>query len=225
MEAKYSMGKLKQSNKYYFTVEGETEKWYFEWLQKTINEAEFAEFKVSFDCKIQKNPLKRAKTLNLTSKTEIYHISDYESNDEIHAKEFMETMDNLKQASSLGRQINYKFGYSNFTFDLWMILHKSDCNVSFGHRSKYIKKINDAYGKTFENMHQYKHEVNFKRVLSELTLDDVRLAIDRSKAIMNRNKENHYVLHEYKGYQYYKENPSLMIWEPVEKILIDCGIC
>ncbi len=91
MEERHSMAKLKQSNKYYFTVEGETEKWYFDWLQKTINETEIAKFKVSFDCKIQKNPLKRAKTLNLTSKTEVYHISDYESNDPIHVKEFHDT--------------------------------------------------------------------------------------------------------------------------------------
>ena len=27
----------KETKKYYFTVEGETEKWYFEWLQRTIN--------------------------------------------------------------------------------------------------------------------------------------------------------------------------------------------
>ena len=27
----------KQTKKYYFSVEGETEKWYLEWLQKQIN--------------------------------------------------------------------------------------------------------------------------------------------------------------------------------------------
>ncbi len=218
------MAKRKQSNKYYFTVEGETEKWYFDWLQKTINETETAKFKVNFDCKIHKNPLKRAKTLNLTSKTEVYHISDYESNDPKHVKEFQDTMDNLKEASSSGRQISYKFGYSNFTFDLWMVLHKSDCNTSFTHRSHYIKPINDAYGERFENMEQYKQEANFKRMLSKLSLDDVISAIDRSKRIMDRNQENGYVLQQYKGYKYYKENPSLMIWEPVEKILRGCRI-
>lgn len=52
MEVRHSMAKLKQSNKYYFTVEGETEKWYFDWLQKTINETDTTRFKVNFDCKI-----------------------------------------------------------------------------------------------------------------------------------------------------------------------------
>lgn len=30
--------------------------------------------------------------------------------------------------------------------------------------------------------------------------------------------------HQYKGYTYYKENPSLAAWEAIEKILIDCGL-
>lgn len=30
--------------------------------------------------------------------------------------------------------------------------------------------------------------------------------------------------YQYKGYKYYKENPSLAIWEAIEKILKDCGL-
>lgn len=37
-------------------------------------------------------------------------------------------MDNMKKAEQLGKQIKYKSGYSNFTFDLWIILHIADCN-------------------------------------------------------------------------------------------------
>ena len=29
---------------------------------------------------------------------------------------------------------------------------------------------------------------------------------------------------QYKGYQYYKENPSLTAWEAIEKILKDCEL-
>jgi hypothetical protein len=49
-------------------------------------------------------------------------------------------------------------------------------------------------------------------------------AINRAKLIMQKNKDNRYTLHQYKGYKYYKENPSLDIWEPIEKILKDCGL-
>ena len=34
------MAKRKPTNKYYFSVEGETEQWYLKWLQDTINNTE-----------------------------------------------------------------------------------------------------------------------------------------------------------------------------------------
>lgn len=215
---------LKQCKKYYFTVEGETEKWYFEWLQRTINTTDNALYKVQFDCKIEKDPLKRAKSLVLTSPTEIYHISDYESNEDSHEKQFKETMDRLSTASKIGKQIRYKFGYSNFTFDVWIVLHRSDCNGAYIYRRQYLQAINTAYNKRFGNMDDYKKEDTFKTLLNSLNLSNVLTAIGRAQSIMNRNRENGYPLHEYKGFKYYNENPSLMIWEPVEKILKDCGL-
>lgn len=106
------MANKKSTRKYFFTVEGETELWYLQWLEKVINSTEESKYKVSFDCKVQKNPLKRAKSLNVTSKVKIYHLSDYESDDPVHVQQFIETMDNLKKACKIGKQIIYKFGYS-----------------------------------------------------------------------------------------------------------------
>ena len=73
-------------------------------------------------------------------------------------------------------------------------------------------------------MDEYKHEDNFKRCLAKLQLSNVIDAVNRAKAIMQRNKENGYILHQYKGYKYYKENPSLAIWEAIEKLLKDCEL-
>ena len=218
------MAKLKQTNKYHFSVEGETEQWYLKWLQGLINDAPEAKYKVSFDCPVQKNPLKRAKSIVVTGKTDIYHISDYESDDEIHVREFRETMDNMKLAKELGKQINYKFGYTNLTFDLWIVLHKSNCNGALSHRRLYLQHINRAFDENFENMDDYKHESNFKRVLGKMTLQNVKEAVERAKLIMQRNAENGYVLQEYKGYRYYRENPSLAIWEVIERVLVECGL-
>ena len=61
-------------------------------------------------------------------------------------------MDNMKKAKELGKQITYKFGYSNFTFDLWIVFHKVDCNGSFTHRGQYLNPINRAYDENFESM-------------------------------------------------------------------------
>ncbi len=222
------MANRKSTKKYYFSVEGETEKWYLKWLQDLINETEQSAYKVSFDCPVQKNPYKRAKTLNIINtekkKVEIYHISDYESGEEIHAKEFIETMDNMKKANESGKFITYKSGYSNLTFDLWIILHMADCNGLVSHRKNYITHLNRAYDESFENMDGYKHEDNFKRCLGKLQLTNVIDALNRAKDIMRRNQENGYTLHQYKGYKYYKENPSLAIWEVIEKILKECEL-
>jgi hypothetical protein len=218
------MAERKPINKYYFSVEGETEQWYLIWLRDLINNTQESEYKVSFNCKIQKNPLKHAKSLVVTGKTEVYHFSDYESDEPVHVQQFTETMDNMKKAKELGKQINYKFGYSNMTFDLWIILHKTDCNGSVSHRDNYITHINRAYEEHFESMKEYKHEDNFKRCLGKLQLSNVIDAINRAKTIMKRNQDNGYTLHQYKGYKYYKENPSLAIWEAIEKILRDCEL-
>ena len=218
------MIKRKTIKKYFFTVEGETEKWYLKWLSDRINECDEASSKVSFDIQVQKDPLKRAKSLAVTGKTEIWHLSDYESDESIHVKEFKDTMDNMKKASKLGKQISYKFGYTNLTFDLWIILHKTDCNGSQVHRKNYINTLNRAYGEMFQNMDEYKHEDNFKRCLGQLSLDNVREAIYRASEIMKRNRENGYRLCEYKGYKYYKENPSLAVHEIIGKILEECTL-
>lgn len=130
----------------------------------------------------------------------------------------------MKAAKDLKKQITYKFGYSNFTFDLWIILHKVDCKQSFAHRKNYITFINRAYGEHFENMDEYKHEANFKRCLRKLGIQSVIDAIFRAKKIMEINRLNGYALHQYKGYNYYKENPSLMVWEIIEVILKDCEL-
>ena len=215
---------MKNTKKYYFSVEGETEQWYLKWLQDRINETEGAKIKVSFDCPVQKNPLKRAKSMVITGKTEVWHISDYESDEPIHVKQFMETMDNMKAAMGLGKQISYQLGYSNLTFDLWIILHKVDCNGTIVHRKNYLAPLNKAFDEHFENMDEYKHEANFKRCLGKLQLPNVIDAVNRAKTIMQRNKDSNYVLQQYKGYRYYKENPSLAIWEVIENILMDCGL-
>ena len=44
----------KETRKYYFSVEGETEHWYLNWLQNTINAESDAKFRVKLDSQVQK---------------------------------------------------------------------------------------------------------------------------------------------------------------------------
>lgn len=217
------MIKKKSIRKYYFSVEGETEQWYLKWLQDLINDTEASLYKVSIDCST-KDPIKHSKSITVTRKIEIYHFFDYESDEQIHVQRFLKTMDDMKRAERLGKQIKYKSGYSNFAFDLWMILHMADCYTSYADRNKYIVPINRVFKESFQSMNEYKEEKNFKRCLKKMSMSNVIEAIGRARRIMERNRKNGYTLHEYRGYQYYKENPSLTSWQAIEKILADCRL-
>lgn len=134
--------------------------------------------------------------MNVTQKVEVYHFFDYESDEQTHVNAFMSAMDNMKKAEKIGKQITYKSGYSNFTFDLWIVLHMADSNASYAHRKQYLVPINRAFGEKFASMEEF----------------------------MQSNQDNGYTLHRYKGYHFYKENPSLESWKAIEKILKDCGL-
>ena len=195
-----------------------------DWLQNCINECDEAKYKVKLDSKIEKDPLVRAKSMTILGKTEITHVFDRESEDELHTNQFMTTLDRMKEAEKLGKNIKYKLGYSNFTFELWMILHKADCNGAKTDRRQYLSPINNAYHEHFENLDEYKQKDNFKRVLNQLSLDDVKMAIQRSEHLMMQNQEKRFLRYQYKTYSYYIENPSLSIWESIKKIMKECGI-
>ncbi len=44
------------TRKYTISVEGETEKWYFDWLEKQINACEERAFNASIDARVQQVP-------------------------------------------------------------------------------------------------------------------------------------------------------------------------
>lgn len=216
----------KETLKYFFSVEGETEFWYFGKLHELINQNQNAQFSVKFDCKIQKNPLKRAKGLISLGKTVITHVCDFESEEPGFRKRFEDTLSLMKdaQSSHVGKRLTYNLGYSNFAFELWMVLHKADCNALLTNRHQYLKPINDAFQENFRTLDQYKSEQNFNRILNKIKIQDVQDAICRSKQIMRNNANVGYSYQQFKGYKFYSENPSLSIWESIEKILNDCGI-
>ena len=68
----------KQTLTYYFSVEGETEQWYLEWLEAQINANEDSNYIVKFISKVQKDPVSFVKKLVVQKKTTIWHLSDIE---------------------------------------------------------------------------------------------------------------------------------------------------
>ena len=214
----------KQTLTYYFSVEGSTEKWYLEWLEAQINALDEVKFKVSFKVEVQKNPVSYGKKLTIREKTTVWHLSDIEGSSEDQIRAVEGTLSRLKDTKKLGRDIVYKWGYSNLSFDLWMILHKQNCNAELNCVDSYLSHINRAFDTQFESMKKYKEEANFKYCLGKLSFQEVLAALSRAKEIMRRNERDGYQLTRSKGYAYYIHNPSLDLWQPIETILRDCGL-
>ena len=212
-----------ETRKYVFTVEGETEQWYFEWLRDQINACPGRTYNVAIDAKVQQSPRKFYKGVNAKTTPLVTHICDIESNEPIHVDKFHRILSEMKEAKTQKR-ISYSLGYSNFTFELWMVLHKKDCNGPCSHRSNYLAPIQHVFGEPFENLDHYKQEDAFKRCLKKLTLNDVKVAIRRAEYITSMNESNKKQLKQYKGYSYYPENPALSIHKAVMKILKECGL-
>lgn len=211
------------ARKYTISVEGETEKWYFDWLEKQINACGGRTFNVSIDAKVQQSPRKFYKGLNAKTTPKAIHICDVESNEPVHADKFKNILSEMKEAKTQ-KKIGYVLGYSNFTFELWMVLHKRACNGSLSHRRQYLAPISEAFGEKFENLDHYKNEDAFARCLNKLTLEDVRAAIRRAEAITMLNEKDGKKQVQYKGYSYYRDNPALSIHKVVKTILDECGV-
>lgn len=217
----------RETTVYYFTVEGSTEQWYLNWLQDKINQNPAIRENIRFNVKIERDPLSYVKHVLIPHPDihkEIFHIFDYESQEEAHVQQFQNTLGRMKIAQQQKRGIQYKLGYSNFTFELWMVLHKTDCYSSLTNRAQYLDRLNRAYHTNFQSLDEYKKENNFKNLLTMLSLEDVQQAVQRARTIMKRNETCGYILQKHKGYSYYRENPSLSLGDVIGKILKECGL-
>lgn len=205
----------------FFSVEGQTENWYLKWLQQVINQEGNALYKVSLNCK-SVSPIKRVKQISAIGRTiRITHVFDYEGRE--LEQRFLHTLEDMKKAERLGKFIHYDLGYSNFTFELWILLHKCECRRCLSHRRQYLNLINREYRTDFPSLSEYKEDANFHRILEQLTLADVRKAVQRSECMMQNYSQDHEV-QQYRGYQYYRENPALSIGEVIGRILKECGV-
>ena len=218
------MANRRLCSKFRFSVEGETEKWYLEWLQKAVNTAPRSRAVVSIDAKVQKDPVKWAKAASTLERSAVvWHVFDFEGERAGEQDAFKCTLGRMKQATGLGRGISYKNAYSNLAFELWMVLHKGDCPALVD-RTKYLGHINRLYGEHFEGLREFKVEASFKRVLSKLSLDDVVAAVGRAERLARSNQGSGVRRAEHCGYSYVLDNPATDLWIPVREILRASGV-
>ena len=213
----------KTTLKYYFSVEGETEKLYLEHLAALINQSDKSICKVVFNTKVC-TPSSFVKRVSFLQNIKINHLFDVESTEPEYEKRFKNTLDNMKLAETSGKAVQYFPGYTNLTFELWMILHKVDCNGSVSDRKNYLVGINKAFNLSYQGLKEYKEEKHFKQVLNQISLVDVKEAVRRADIIMRENKKRGYKPNNYLNYSWYSENPSTEVGNVIGNILSNCGL-
>ena len=226
------MGKdIKESRQFHLSVEGiNCETMYFEHLAKLINESE-ADYKMKLNCKMM-SPISFAKRnshrpVDKHNKKAIpyIHIQDVEDYyDDKQLAKFKKLIDDMRKAEQ-DYGITYKLGYSNYTFELWMLLHVRDMKHAVANRYAYLRWINNSFHKNFTVIDEYKSVDNFQEILDEyVTLESIFKAISRAEDIINNNSEEQKSKENYKGVIFYHDNPDLNVHDVVKLIFDVCGV-
>lgn len=209
----------KEKEQFLFSVEGETEQWYLEYLEDLIN-ARLNELKACFVVDLVPkvcSPKKFMKTYSTIARNTIcFHVFDYD-NDESRFKNMLGEMQYAKEQKG----IKYQLGYTNICFELWMILHKTDFLKPFSDPTGYTGIIQKFFDTPFKKLDDYKREKTFKKILLEISLIDVYNAVQRAEKIQ-KQRESLSKCESFKGFTWYKDNPALSLHECVKLILAFC---
>ena len=134
---------------YHFLVEGECEERYLRRLQELINERQDIGQKVSFVIKRGMTMTSMVKNLSPWVKTTIVEVMDYEGSSQSDQQTFVHALDDMEKASHLKPGVKCVLGYSNLTFELWILLHKMDCRRTLDNKKQYLDLLNQAYKSKF----------------------------------------------------------------------------
>src|SRR5574344_1481732 len=211
---------MKKENKtFYFSVEGETEELYFKHLENLINKClDTLEADFTNSLKAQKNNPKDYIKRITAFRQELVHVCDHEGNED----SFKATIDQMQIAKQ--KNVVYKLAYSNISFELWIILHKQDCNGCLLNVNAYLDGINKAFSLKYQNIGKYKSKKGFNRLLAKISLEDVYRAIEKAKVIQKQrmltSKEENY-----RSYRWFKDNPALSLHLYIDNIFSFCLKC
>lgn len=208
---------------FWCTVEGKREMSYFHWLQKLINSTNARKANIKINMPAEKiSPDIYVKGLNILEKTDLYHVIDTETQSIYHVKSFKSQIDKMREAEK-HKDIKYHLAYSNMSFEVWMLLHKTS-NVPYVIEPKYyLNTINRIFQTQFQSIKDFKEETNFNRILSSLNLQDVKKAVENAANLMN-NVSQKQTPEIYRKEKYYCDNPSLSVHEFVKRILCAAGL-
>ncbi len=224
---------MKESKRVYISVEGDVcELQYFEHLRDLINSCTEGKYKLNLSIKkknpfafVKANAYKAIDTDSNNRPLPFFHIQDIEDySDEGLKKQFKALIDDMKKAEDEFK-ISTKLGYSNYTFELWMLLHVTEMTSPVSNRRLYLSHINKFFGRKYNGLDEYKEKDEFCDILQKyVTLGSIFKAIDRAKKICDLKQYPDRRCELYKKVKIYPDNPYTTVHEVVSKILDTCGI-
>lgn len=222
----------KESRQFQISVEGiNCEKMYFEHLAMLINASGSNRYNAKVICRkispqsFAKRNAHMAKEKRGGKSIPYIHIQDIEDyNDDWQRRKFYALLDEIKDTEAeFG--IRYKLGYSNYTFELWMLLHVADMNYAVSDRYAYLKPINRYFHRNYATLDEFKSRDEFQGILNEfVTLDSIRNAVKRAEKIVFQNTNDCKAHENYRGFQFFRENPDVTVHEAVRIIFDVCGV-
>lgn len=153
------------------------------------------------------------------------HIQDIEDyHDAEQRQKFYGIIDKMREAErTFG--ISYRLGYSNYTFDLWMLLHVADMTSSVTNRDVYLQPINKHFHRNYSSLDDFKDAKEFQKILEKfITLDTVFDAVKRAERIVENNVKRNKRRDTYKGFTFFQDNPDITVHEIVQMMLDVCEV-
>ena len=223
----------KESRQFNISVEGiNCEKLYFEHLAKLINNSDRSTYNLKVDPRkmspmeyAKRNAHKPVEKRKGNRRIPYIHVQDIEDyySDSQRAK-FYGMIDEMRTAEDKFG-IVYELGYSNYTFELWMLLHVSDMNHAVQDRHSYLAPVNRWFHRSYTSIDEFKSHDEFKGILDEfVTIDSIKLAISRAEKIVQTNGDDRKTKENYKGFTFFRDNPDITVHEVVQMIFEVCEV-
>ena len=223
----------KESRLFNISVEGiNCEKMYFEHLAKLINSSGRSTYNLKVDPKkmspleyAKRNAYKPVDKKKGNERIPYIHVQDIEDYyDDYQREKFFGMIDDMRMAEKQFN-ISYILGYSNYTFELWMLLHVADMKHAVQNRHSYLTPINKWFHRRYADIDQFKSHDEFQAILDEfVTLDSIKQAIERAKSIVQNNADDGKIKETHKGFTFYRDNPDISVHNVVQMIFEVCEV-
>ena len=217
---------------FHISVEGKNcETMYFEHLANLINHSALSVYNLKVSPKkmlpseyakrVAHMPANKVKGKNLP----YIHIQDIEDfYDDKFKQKFYNLIDDIRKTEE-DFNIKYELGYSNYSFELWMLLHVTDVSLVCDNRYSYLSSINRYFESNFRSLDDFKQKDNFKKILERyITLASVFQALHRADRLVSNNQSINKSSKCYRNFKFYCDNPDTTVHEVIKIIFSTCGV-